>query len=175
VAGEPGADEHAAALTAPFLDTNVLVRYFTREPADMAAHAAALIDGGLRFTLSNVVLAETGFVLESVYRRPRQDIVQALIALVQKANMQPRGVQRSTLVEALRLCGPSRRVSFADALLWAEARDSAASVVYSFDREFPTTGIELRDAGDEPGVGGRQPASGSRWGSTSAGQGLPPC
>ena len=148
MAREPEAEERPAALTAPFLDTNVLVRYFTHEPTDMAARARALIDGERRFTLSNVVLAETGFVLESVYHQPRAAIVDALVGLVQRANVVPRNARRSTLVEALGLCRPSRRVSFADALLWAEARDSTPGIVYSFDREFPDTGIELRDAAE---------------------------
>ena len=138
-------DGRRDALTAPFLDTNVLVRYLTGDPADMAARAAGLIDSGQRFALSCVVLAETGYVLEAVYRHPRAQVVDALLALAQRRNIVPHGVRRSTLVEALTLCRPSRRVTFADALLWAQARDATPSVVYSFDQDFPDIGIELRD------------------------------
>ena len=142
-----GSDGRRAALTAPYLDTNVLVRYLTGDPVEMAARAGKLIDSEEQFSLSSVVLAETAYVLESVYRRSRTQVVDALLALVQRANLVPHGLSRSTLVEALLLCRPSRRVSYADALLWAEARESTPPVVYSFDLDFPETGIELRDLG----------------------------
>jgi predicted nucleic acid-binding protein len=151
VAGEPDEQQpeepgrRTAALTPPFLDTNVLVRYLTGDPADMAARAGRLIDSDSPFSLSGVVLAETAFVLESVYRRARAEVVDALVALVQRANVVPHGLSRATLVEALLLCRPSRRVSYADALLWAEVRDSTPPVVYSFDLNFPESGIDLRD------------------------------
>ena len=144
--GHEGGEERRAALTPPFLDTNVLVRYLTGDPADMAARAGKLIDSDQPLSLSSVVLAETAYVLESVYRRGRAEVVEALVALVQRANLIPHGLSRTTLVEALLLCRPSRRVSYADALLWAEARE-ATPVVYSFDLDFPETGIELRDVG----------------------------
>lgn len=48
-------------------------------------------------------------------------------------------------LEALRLCRDSKRHSFADALLWAEARHSGVRRVYTFDDRFPSGGLELAD------------------------------
>jgi predicted nucleic-acid-binding protein len=142
VADEP---EPARRVPPPFLDTNFVVRYLTQDPPEMAVRAAAVIDGPGTLSISSVVLAEAGFVLQSVYRLPRAQIVDGLINLVQKQNVQPHGLDRALLVQALRLCRPSARVSFADALLWAEVRVSQSGVVYSFDRQFPSEGIEVRD------------------------------
>ena len=46
------------------------------------------------------------------------------------------------VVRALQLAGKSGRVSFADALIWAQARQAEAPVT-TFDRRFPTEGLEL--------------------------------
>lgn len=48
-----------------FLDTSVVVRYLTGDPPEMADRAAALIDAGGALILSELVLIETAYVLES--------------------------------------------------------------------------------------------------------------
>jgi predicted nucleic acid-binding protein len=110
----------------------------------MADRAMAVIESDQNLGISAVALAETAHVLRSVYGRPREQIVDSLIDLVQRENIVPHGLDRATLVEALRLCRPSGRVSIPDALLWAEARSSGSGVVFSFDRQFPALGIEVR-------------------------------
>jgi predicted nucleic acid-binding protein len=45
-------------------------------------------------------------------------------------------------VRALLLCRPSRRIAFADAILWATARLRDDSVA-SFDRRFPSVGVQI--------------------------------
>lgn len=42
------------------------------------------------------------------------------------------------------MCRPSGRVSFGDAMVWAAARSAGVEVVYTFDRRFPSVGIEVR-------------------------------
>lgn len=130
-------------MTAPLLDTSFIVRYLTRDPLDVAVRARAVIESVTALSVTAFALAETAHVLRSIYRVPREQIVDALIALVRKENVQPLGVDRNIVVEALRLCRPSGRISIPDALIWAEARSAGADAVYSFDRSFPRPGIQV--------------------------------
>jgi predicted nucleic-acid-binding protein len=91
-----------------------------------------------------VVLAESAYVLTNVYRVPRSAVVESLIALVQKANLAVHGLDKGLVLQALLMCKPSGRVSFADAMLWAVARSASAEAVYSFDERFPEDGVDLR-------------------------------
>lgn len=71
-------------------------------------------------------------------------MVDQLIALLQKENIVSLRPDKAMLIEALFLCRPSGRVSFADALIWAEARAGGPPVVYTFDERFPAVGVEVR-------------------------------
>jgi len=50
-------------------------------------------------------------------------------------------IDKASAIEALHMCRDSDRVKLADALLWAEARTSGETVVFTFDHRFPTAGI----------------------------------
>jgi predicted nucleic acid-binding protein len=125
-----------------FLDANVLLGYLTDDPPDMAARAEALLEGADELTVSPLILAEVGYVLTRVYKRDRPAVVAALIDLVQRQNIRVYHVSREVAVEALQRCAPSGAVSFADALLWAEAR-SAGGSVHTFDEAFPQHGVPI--------------------------------
>jgi len=130
-----------------FLDTSFVVRYLTDDPPDMAARAAAVIDSERQLVLSEMVLLETAYVLTSVYRVPRAQVVDALLDLVQRSNLRLASLAKPRTLAALSLCRDSARRSFTDALLWAQALDSGAERVYSFDRKFPGNGL-LVDHGE---------------------------
>lgn len=132
------------------LDTSVLVRYFTGVPSDLAEVSACVIDGANSLLVTDVVLVETAYVLTSVYRVPREVVVDHLIALLRKANIDTFRLDRDVVLEALLLCRPSGRVSFADALVWVAARSEPDAVVFSLDERFPDEGITvLRSARGE--------------------------
>ncbi len=126
-----------------FLDTSVLVRYLTGEPPEMADRAAEIIDTEEPLILSELALVETAHVLESFYQVPREALVDALIALVQRRNIRPLTAAKARVLDGLRLCRPSKRISFTDALLWSEARERGIRRIYSFDRRFPAEGLEV--------------------------------
>lgn len=133
-----------------FFDTSVLIRYLTGDPPQMLPVARELVDGTKSATLTGAILAETAYVLLSFYVMPREKVVDALVDLVRKENVVVRGINKDVATRALLLCRPSGRVSFTDAMLWAVARsapgaEESPAVVYSFDRRFPSDGIELRD------------------------------
>lgn len=128
---------------ASFVDTSVVVRYLTNDPPAMAEAAATLIDSNRPLVLSEVILAETAYVLSSIYDVPRSAVVDALSAFIQRRNIRLLNLSKPLALQALRLCRDSKRHSFADSLLWAEARQSGVQSVYTFDDRFPAEGLEL--------------------------------
>ncbi len=70
----------------PFLDTNCIVRYLTDDPPEMAEKAALVIDGNEPLIVSELVVAETAYVLESVYEYEREELVDDLVSFIQRQN-----------------------------------------------------------------------------------------
>jgi predicted nucleic acid-binding protein len=132
-----------------FLDTSYVVRYLTNSPPAMAAQAARVIDSDEPLVLTESILLETAFVLGgSIYKIPREGIVDALAALVQRRNIHLPVLSKPRALEALELCRNSKRYSFTDALLWAQALEAGVGRrIYSFDGRFPSRGITI--VGDE--------------------------
>jgi predicted nucleic acid-binding protein len=131
-----------------FLDTSYVVRYLTDDPPDMAEIAARIIDSERRLILSEIVLAESAYVLTSVYRISRAPVVDALMSFVQRRNIHLLNLTKPRALEALRLCRDSKRYSFVDVLLRAEALEVETPRIYTFDKRFPTHGLELFGADD---------------------------
>ncbi len=125
------------------VDTNLLVRYLTGEPPDQSEAAARVLERDAPILIAPLILVETAYVLRSVYGVAREDVAAALVDLVQRVNVQVLGVETSLVVQALGLCRASGRVSFADALLWAQARD-LDQPVWTFDKNFPMEGVRIR-------------------------------
>jgi predicted nucleic acid-binding protein len=74
---------------------------------------------------------------------PRAQVVDALLDLVQRSNLRLANLAKPRALAALSLCRDSHRCSFTDALLWAQALDSGAEGLYSFDRRFPAEGLRI--------------------------------
>ena len=129
---------------ARFLDTSVVVRYLTGMPPDEAVAAGSIIDRSELLAIGGVALVETAYVLTSVYRLPRETVIDRLLEFVQRENIETRGLDKGYVIQGLLMCRPSGRVSVSDALIWAEARSAGGDTVYSFDFRFPSDGIEVR-------------------------------
>ena len=128
-----------------WLDTNMILRYLLGEPQDQAQSAAAIIEHSDLILISPVILAESFFVLFTVYRRSRAEIGDSLAGLVNRENIQVSNIEKAFVIEALSMCRDSGRVKVADALLWAEARTSGQATIYTFDRRFPDQGVTLSE------------------------------
>lgn len=126
------------------LDTSVMARYLIGDHPEMERRAVALIDSDRPLHISVVALAEIGFLLQRHYGIARPAIVGSLIDLLMRQNIEAHEVPTEVAIHALRMCAPSGRVSFADAMLWATARAGSAAV-WTFDRAFPTDGITRRE------------------------------
>ncbi len=98
-------------------------------------------------TLTSVILAEVAFVLTTFYRVSREVAVDKLIELLGKENIEVASISKNNAIGALLLCRSSKRASFADALLWAEARaltrPAQKPLIYSFDKRFPKDVVTL--------------------------------
>lgn len=131
-----------------YLDTSVVLRYILGEHPLLSPRAAAMIEGddqdGEDRMLTDAIIAEVGYVLTKVYGIPRNEAIDAMVALIQRRNIRVHATEKRYVLQALEFCRPSGRVSFADALLWAAARTAGATVIYSFDERFPSDGIAIR-------------------------------
>ncbi len=121
-----------------FLDTNVILRYLLDDHAVQSPQARARLRGTELFTVTPHVLVEAAVVLEKVYTVERAQIVAALQAFVAQDNIEVQGLDTPRVTAALDLCQPSRRVGFADALLWSLAGQEPGATVLTFDARIPT-------------------------------------
>lgn len=124
------------------LDTSVVVRYLTDDPPEMASRAAILIDSTQMLAITAIVLVESAYVLTKVYGIDRSQVAEALSAMILRRNITVPHISKEFVVRALQLAATSGRVSFADAMIWAEARETDAPIA-TFDRRFPGEGLDL--------------------------------
>jgi predicted nucleic acid-binding protein len=118
------------------IDTNVIVRYLTRDHPQQSRKAKALIDSEHVFVCRTVLL-ETEWVLRSVYGFTPTEIVKALTAFAGLPNV----IMEDAAMIAKALDWTARGMDFADALHLANAQGSDAFV--SFDRRLAKTAKEL--------------------------------
>jgi predicted nucleic acid-binding protein len=114
-----------------FVDTNVLVRHLTGDTPDMAAAATEYLRTEAELLLTDVVAAETVYVLESFYEAPRAQVAQALRSLVAFDSVVC--VDPALLLRAVEVY-ETDRVDFAEAYLVACAESTGVQRVASFDR-----------------------------------------
>lgn len=115
-----------------FLDTNVLVRHLTGDPPAQAKRATALLRGSHELILTDLVLAEMVYVLESFYERPRSEIAEAARALLALPSIAV--IDHDLLLRAVEFYEVAR-LDFAEAYLAASAELSDVKRVASFDRQ----------------------------------------
>jgi predicted nucleic-acid-binding protein len=117
------------------LDANVLVRFFVQDDAKQGPAATALLEaaerGEYRLHLDSLTLAETVYVLTGRYHRNRDDVVTALLAVIQNAGVET--AEAGIVADALRRYADTK-VDFADAWLAARAARFGFGVA-SFDRD----------------------------------------
>ncbi len=118
------------------MDANVLLRFLTDEPPELAARAAKLLEGAQRGELSlkvhSVVVAEMVWVLQSFYGYSKQEISGVLVPLLVDYGLKVEGLR--TVTDALESMA-EKNVDFVDALLAQTARSRGEGVA-SFDADF---------------------------------------
>jgi predicted nucleic acid-binding protein len=119
-----------------WMDANVLLRFLTDEPPELAARAAKLLEvaqrGELSLKVHSVVVAETVWVLQSFYGYSKQEISGVLVPLLVDHGLKVEGLR--TVTAALESMA-EKNVDFVDALLAQTARSRGEGVA-SFDADF---------------------------------------
>ena len=131
-----------------FVDTNVLVRHLTGDPPEMAGRATAYLRAEAELLLTDLVVAETVYVLESFYEAPRTAVAGAVRSLLALASVI--SVDAALLLRAVEVY-EIERIDFAEAYLVACAESTGINQVASFDRTIDRVGTVRRI---EPGGGG---------------------
>jgi predicted nucleic acid-binding protein len=127
-------------MTAPFVDTNVLIRFLTGDDLQQQAAAARLLQqverGALTVAAPDTVIAAAVFVLASwrLYNLPRAQIQALLTPLVRLPRFHVQN--RRMLLRALAIFGDTVRLDFGDCCILAGMEQAGATTVYSFDRDF---------------------------------------
>lgn len=114
-----------------FVDTNVLVRHLTGDPAEMAARATAYLATETELLVADLVVAETVYVLESFYEAPRAQIAEAIRSLLTFESVTT--VDPAVLLRAIEVY-ETNRLDFAEAYLVALAEATGVGTIASFDR-----------------------------------------
>jgi predicted nucleic-acid-binding protein len=113
------------------IDTNVLVRLLARDDARQTAAAECFVEGGA--WVSNLVLMEAAWVLESVYELAPGGIATAIEMLLGHAQLTLENAE----VVAVALADYRKRpkLGFSDCLIVAAARKAGHIPVGTFDRD----------------------------------------
>lgn len=119
------------------VDTNVLLRYFLHDDSVLGKRADRIIDaakeGKITLWISQFVLAELVWVLESFYRLPKLEIVEKVKGIIATPGVVLAEEKRT--VTAFMFYA-EKSVDFDDALIAIEAREARVSFIASFDKDF---------------------------------------
>lgn len=120
-----------------YLDTNVILRFIAADHETMSPAARHLIQqietGEESVILTPMILAEVVFTLQRFYKLPKEQISEALGALIQLPDVVMQ--EQDTCLQALSLY-QNHNVSFADAYTAASMLESGHHEIYSWDRDF---------------------------------------
>ena len=118
------------------VDTNILVRFFTGDPPEMAERARTLVAqadaGKIDLLIPSLIVAETVYTLESFYEMPKADVCEKLRTFLRSRGISP--LEPDIILDALDR-HRTLSVHFADAYLAALAASDKVPV-WSFDEDF---------------------------------------
>lgn len=121
-----------------FMDTNILVRYYTGEPPDQAQRARSLLKaverGDEKVVTSVMVLFETVFTLQRTYRVPKHSIREFVAEVFSLPALLLPG--KRLCLEALDLYAEQPNLSYADAYNVLFMRGRRVTEAYTWDRDF---------------------------------------
>ena len=118
------------------VDTNVLVRLIERDDADQVSAAERFVSKGA--WISHLVLAETLWVLDSIYELSREQLVTTVEMLLNPRDLTLQDAD--TVTSALDHFRTRSAVEFSDCLILEIARKAGHLPVATFDRDFAKLG-----------------------------------
>ncbi len=113
------------------LDTSFLIRLLTGDPPDQAARAhdwlQRCLERGERPRVSDIVIVEAYFALQSYYGVPKAEALKALRQLLESGDVEPVGLALGVLQNTVNLA--SAKPGFIDRLIHAEIRSDGGQLV----------------------------------------------
>ena len=126
-------------MTSQFVDTNIFLRYLTKDDPEKAPACLALFQQAqqsrVSLTTSESVIAETVYLLSSkkVYRLQPQEVQRRLAPLL---HLRALGIEhKNTILTALDLYG-AYDMDFEDCLSVAHMERQQLTEIYSYDQDF---------------------------------------
>ncbi len=124
-------------MSAYFIDTNILLRYLTRDDEQKAQRTLNLLmkveRGEEKVITSSLVIFETIFTLQRFYKVPRPRIKELILPIISLRGLQLPG--KNVYYQAFDLY-ISKNISFADAYNAAYMLSEKVSNIYSWDTDF---------------------------------------
>ena len=112
------------------LDTNVLMRYILRDDEAQAQKAKILIENNPIVMISLLTLQECEWVLRSVAKRSKLEIIQLFKALLETYNVL---IQAEEVLEEALLMFENSAADFSDCLMTAQYLQLACQHMVTFD------------------------------------------
>jgi predicted nucleic acid-binding protein len=120
-----------------FLDTNILLRFLTRDDERKARCALELLTrverGEEKVITSPLVIFETVYTLQSFYKVPRQTIKEQVLAIISMRSLHL--PDKNIFYQAFNFY-VAKNISFADAYNAAYMLAEGISNIYSWDKDF---------------------------------------
>ena len=135
-----------------YIDANVILRFLTGDPPDMAAAARALFEaveqGKVILVIDEIIVAEAVWVLKSFYGYPHDEIARILSELLSHDGLEAGNIPG--LLVALDLFA-EKNIDFADALVAVHMRERGILEIFSFDLHFDRVADVVRLSPDAVG------------------------
>ncbi len=115
------------------LDSNVLVRYFTKDHTRLLTKAEAIINTATSGSLviDRIIIAEVGYVLRSVYGTTKEGIIAVYKVIL--SNEVFAIIDRDLVASAIGFFETEKPLSFEDCWLLALRRSGKVSAIHTFD------------------------------------------
>jgi len=117
------------------VDANYIIRFFSKEPDEHYQKSKKFFEdlarGNIKAIISEGVLMECFFVLNKVYKYPRDEVIEMLITIMRFKNVV--NEDKNILLEALNILR-NKNIDFIDALLCAKS-NLLGYEVKSFDKD----------------------------------------
>ena len=117
------------------IDANVVLRYLTKDPPEMAEAALKIFneakDGKISLSIIPITVAEVVWVLESFYGYSKRQISETMTQFLLCEGLKVESLD--LLIGALTLYD-EKNLDFADAILAMTALRTGPKIIYSFDR-----------------------------------------
>ncbi len=120
-----------------FLDTNIFLRYLTKDDEVKAHRVLELLKkiekGEEKAITSPLVIFELVFTLQKYYKLPRKEIKELLLPLV---NLRGLKLPYKSIFERVLEMYPKVNISFADLFNYLFMLEEGITEIYSYDEDF---------------------------------------